>query len=313
MPDYKLETGRFLSSNGKTKVAYRFYIPDQPRAIIQLSHGMCEYVGRYEPHAEYFASQGFVFCGHDHLGHGETAENKNELGYTHSADLLIDDLAKMSELAKKKFPKLPLILLGHSMGSFILRAYLSRYGSMPDGAIISGTAGPGSPTAAGKMLAASSAKRHGDHYRDEFVKSISTGSYGKSFGKDAPASAWVTSNVEVMKKYDSDPFCNFTFTVNGYYNLFDLLGRVSTKKWAATVPRELPIMLISGSEDPVGDFGKGVTKVHRRLQDAGVHDLQLYLLESCRHEPFNEQPAIRDRAYGIVVKWINERISHDAL
>ncbi len=313
MQDYKYETGRFLSSNGKTEVAYRFYIPDQPRAIIQLSHGMCEYVGRYEPHAEYFASQGFVFCGHDHLGHGETAENANELGYTGSADFLIDDLAKMTDIAKKNFPKLPLFLLGHSMGSFIARAYLSRYGSRPDGVILSGTAGPGSPTAAGKLLCKNSAKRHGDHYRDEFVKSISTGSYSKHFGKDASAAAWVTSNNEVIKKYVSDPFCNYTFTVNGYYNLFELLGRISAKKWATTVPRELPIMLISGVEDPVGDFGKGVAKVHRRLQDAGVQDLQLYLLESCRHEPFNEQPDIRDRAYGIIVKWINERTNYDAL
>ncbi len=313
MQDIKLETGRFLSSNGKTQVAYRFYIPDAPRAVIQLSHGMCEYVGRYEPHAEYFASQGFVFCGNDHLGHGETAENRDELGYTHSADNLIDDLAKMTDIAKKRFPKLPLIILGHSMGSFILRAYLSRYGSLPDAVIISGTAGPGSPTAAGKLLAQNSAKRHGDHYRDQFIKSISTGSYSKKFGKDAPASAWVTSNLQAIKKYDSDPFCNFTFTVNGYYNLFELLGRVSAKKWASTVPRELPIMLISGVDDPVGDFGKGVTKVHRRLQDAGVDDLQLYLLENCRHEPFNEQPAVRDRAYGIVVKWINERLTNDSL
>ncbi len=313
MQEYKLETGRFLSSDGKTQIAYRFYIPDAPRAVIQLSHGMCEYVGRYHPHAEYFASQGFVFCGHDHLGHGETAENENELGYTGSADFLIDDLAKMTGAVKKKFPNIPLFILGHSMGSFILRAYLSRYGSRIDGALISGTAGPGSPTAAGKLLASSSAKRHGDHYRDEFVKSISTGSYSKSFGKDAPASAWVTSNTEVLKKYDSDPFCNYTFTVNGYYNLFDLLGRVSSKKWATTVPRDLPIMLISGVQDPVGDFGKGVTKVHRRLQDVGVHDLELYLLENCRHEPFNELPDVRDRAYGIVVKWINARLTHDAV
>ncbi len=312
MQDCKLETGRFLSSNGKTQVAYRFYIPDAPRAIIQLSHGMCEYTGRYEPHAEFFASQGFVFCGHDHLGHGETAENENELGYTGSADCLIDDLAKMSDVAKKRFPGIPLIVLGHSMGSFILRAYLSRYGSVPDGAILSGTAGPGSPTAMGKMLAQASAKRHGDHYRDPFIVSMSTGSYSKSFGKDAPASAWVTSNDELRKKYDADPFCNYTFTVNGYYNLFELLGRVSEKKWATTVPRELPIMLISGAEDPVGDFGKGVAKVHKRLQSADVHDLQLFLLENCRHEPFNEQPAIRDRAYSIIVKWINERIRHDA-
>ncbi len=306
--DIKLETGRFLSSDGKTQLAYRIYIPEKPKAIIQLSHGMCEYTARYDEHARYFASQGFIFCGHDHLGHGESAPSPDELGYTVSADCLVNDLVAMTKLVKKKFPGLHLTLLGHSMGSFIARCYMARYQSAADAVILSGTAGPESPTAAGKLLAAASAKRHGDHYRDEFIKSMSTGSYSKSFGKNAPASAWVTSNAAVRKKYDADPLCNYTFTVNGYYNLFDLLGRVSAPSWAKVIPHDLPVLLISGANDPVGNFGKGVTKVYHRLQKRGLHDLQIHLIDGCRHEPFNEKPAIRDRAYSLVVGWINERI-----
>lgn len=309
MQNITLESGRFPSRDGKTQLAYRIYYPEKPRAVIQLSHGMCEYVGRYDEHARYFASQGFVFCGHDHLGHGESAPNENELGYTGSADCLIDDLHSMTRLIRERFPELPIVLLGHSMGSFIARCYVTRYPSAADAVILSGTAGPGSPTAAGKLLAVSSAKRHGDHYRDALLKSISTGSYSKKFGKNAPASAWVSSRADILEKYDTDPFCNYTFTVNGYYNLFELLGRVSSRAWAKSVPQDLPVLLISGAEDPVGGFGKGVTTVYDRLRAAGLHDLQIHLLENARHEPFNEQIAIRDRAYSLIVSWIEERIA----
>ena len=297
----------FISSDGKTEIACYFYAPEEPKAIIQLSHGMCEYVERYAPHAEYFTSCGFVFCGHDHLGHGNTAATKDDLGYTVSADFLIDDLYKMTKKAKEKYPSLPVFMFGHSMGSFIARCYLSKYGNELAGAVISGTAGSDNPTSLGKLLCKTISLFKNDRHRSSLVKSISTGNYYKKFGKDAPKSAWVSSDPEVLKKYDADPFCNYTFTLNGYYNMFDLLGRVSAKSWADTVSKATPILLIGGSVDPVGG-AKGITEVANRLKAADVPDVTVKLWENGRHELLNEVATIRNEVYKTVTDWINSRI-----
>ena len=304
------EKGFFPSANGRDRVTYYCYTPKNARAVIQLSHGMCEYVRRYEQHAAYFCSQGIAFCGNDHLGHGLTSPGADELGYTDSPEYLIEDLHTMTGLIRRKLPGVPLILLGHSMGSFIARLYLTKYGKETDGAIISGTAGPGNPTAIAKLLTKISIAAHGDHYRDNFIKSLSTGSYEKHFRGES-SSAWITRDTDVQEKYLADSLCNFTFTLNGYYNLFDMLGKVSSKKWAATVRKDLPILMISGTDDPVGGYGKGVRKVYERLCDAGVKDITLRLWDGARHELLNES-AVRDEVYGCIVNWIGEHFIYDA-
>ncbi len=307
MDGMAFERGTFPSFDGRSRVSYYIYTPPKVRAVIQLSHGMCEYVRRYEPHAGYFCSQGIAFCGHDHLGHGETASGEDELGYTGSADALVEDLHTMTSVVKRRFPSTPIVLMGHSMGSFVARCYLSEYSKDIDAAIISGTAGPGAPTGVAKLLTRISIALHGDHFHDGFIKGLSTGSYEKCF-KGEPPSAWITRDTAVQERYLADPLCNFEFTVNGYYNLFDLLGRVSSKKWAGTVDRELPILLISGSDDPVGDRGKGVRKVYERLKAAGVADLTLRLWDGARHELLNETGEVRTEVYEYIVQWIGERI-----
>ena len=117
----------------------------------------------------------------------------------------------------------------------------------------------------------------------------------------------MTSNVAIREKYDADPLCNYTFTLNGYYNMFDLLGRVSKKTWASSVPKDLPIILVSGADDPVGGV-KGTTDVYEKLRSAGVSDLRIELFEGARHELLNETEPIRDKTYEILTDWINERI-----
>ena len=298
---------KFVSSDGKTAVACYFYEPEKPRAVIQLSHGMCEYIERYAPHAEYFVSQGFVFCGNDHLGHGQTAPTADDLGYTVSADFLIDDVRKMTQKIKERYPGLPIFLLGHSMGSFVARCYMSKYKGGLAGAVLSGTAGRGNPTAAGKALCRLIALFRGERHRSSLVKSISTGSYYKKFGKDAPRSAWITSNDAIREKYDADPLCSYTFTLNGYFNMFELLGRVSAKKWAKTLDKTLPVLLIGGADDPVGGE-KGINEVASRMKNAGVTDLTVRLWSGARHELLNEADEIRDETYKTITDWMNSRI-----
>ena len=298
---------KFVSSDGKTAVACYFYEPEKPRAVIQLSHGMCEYIERYAPHAEYFVSQGFVFCGNDHLGHGQTAPTADDLGYTVSADFLIDDVRKMTQKIKERYPGLPIFLLGHSMGSFVARCYMSKYKGGLAGAVLSGTAGRGNPTAAGKALCRLIALFRGERHRSSLVKSISTGSYYKKFGKDAPRSAWITSNDAIREKYDADPLCSYTFTLNGYFNMFELLGRVSAKKWAKTLDKTLPVLLIGGADDPVGGEN-GINEVASRMKNAGVTDLTVRLWSGARHELLNEADEIRDETYKTITDWMNSRI-----
>ena len=298
---------KFVSSDGKTAVACYFYEPEKPRAVIQLSHGMCEYIERYAPHAEYFVSQGFVFCGNDHLGHGQTAPTADDLGYTVSADFLIDDVRKMTQKIKERYPGLPIFLLGHSMGSFVARCYMSKYKGGLAGAVLSGTAGRGNPTAAGKALCRLIALFRGERHRSSLVKSISTGSYYKKFGKDAPRSAWITSNDAIREKYDADPLCSYTFTLNGYFNMFELLGRVSAKKCAKTLDKTLPVLLIGGADDPVGGEN-GINEVASRMKNAGVTDLTVRLWSGARHELLNEADEIRDETYKTITDWMNSRI-----
>ena len=282
----------FPSADGKTSIAAYFWWPQdvQPRGIIQLSHGMCEYVQRYEAWARRFAEAGFVFCGNDHLGHGHSAKDAAHLGYTArrgGAELLVEDLHQMTQLAKKEFPGLPVVLYGHSMGSFAARLYLPRYGKELAGALISGTAGPGQPVGLGKKVAHLVGALRGDMHRSKMLTGMAFGGYNKKFKQEKHPKSWLTRDENARDAYVGDPLCGFTFTVAGYDTLFTLLGAVSDKSWAPSVPRELPILLFAGDMDPVGDYGKGVRKVYDRLREAGCN-VRLKLYEGGRHEMHNE-------------------------
>lgn len=308
MSEILFEQTSFLSADGKTPVAAYFWYSSgvTPRAIIQLSHGMCEYITRYDAWARRFAEAGYVFCGNDHLGHGNSAQGKNDLGYMAvrgGAELLVEDVHKMTLLAKEKFPDIPLVLYGHSMGSFVARAYLTRHGEELAGALISGTAGPGQPTGMGKMLAHAVGKMRGDHYRSKFLTAMAFGSYNKKFSKEKSLFSWLTRDESVRERYANDSFCTFVFTTAGYDTLFSLLGEVSDKRWANDVPKGLPILLFAGDMDPVGAYGKGVRKVYERLADAGCN-VQLQLYKDGRHEMHNE--INKDEVFADLIQYLEE-------
>ena len=300
----KKETGFFISSDKETEIAYYIYSPESPIAILQISHGMCEYIERYENHAEFFASHGIILCGNDHKGHGNSVKSPDELGYTGSADVLVDDVAIMTDLMREKYPDLPIILLGHSMGSFVAREYMSRYHKKADAFIISGTAGPENPTSLGKLACKLIGAFKGYNHRSKLLFKLANGSYDKHF-KNETRCAWLTNDTNVTERYTKDPLCAFIFTVNGYYNMFDLLSRVSKKSWADTVEKDKPVLIISGDRDPVGNFGEGIRKTYSRLLGAGVLDAHCEIYEGGRHELFNEKAEIKEKAYSDVVGFVN--------
>lgn len=303
----------YPSADGKNTVAAYIFTPAQGevRAVLQLCHGMCEYILRYEPFAAYLCERGIAFAGNDHLGHGETAANADDLGYTVDARHMVADVRTLTGLLRQRFgEQTPLIFSGHSMGSFIARTYLAQYGREGlCGAIIIGTAGPGAPTGAGKALARLIGACRGDRHRSKLLRTIAFGSYTKRCPKGCSDSAWISRDDALVARYDADPFCNYLFTVRGYLDLFTLLGGVSAKSWASKVPADLPMLLIAGEEDPVGAYGAGVRKVHERLQEAGVRDVRLVLYPGDRHEILNEPD--RERVYADVLSFIDACISKE--
>ena len=279
------------SSDGIHTLAAFCWTPENPVGVIQLSHGMCEYILRYTDFAERMCDAGFAVVGHDHLGHGYTARNADELGYMTDAKdpalCLVKDVYAVNSWIKSTFPSLPVILYGHSMGSFIARWALTEYKDAWNAAVISGTAGPEAPTGAGLLLCRVLGI-FGKHNRSALLYNIAFGSYDKPFKADGIKNAWLTRDHKVIEKYNADPFCSYRFTINGYLTLFTLLGKVSAKDWASKMPLDLPMLLVSGEDDPVGNFGKGVREVEARLRAAGATKLSSMYFEGMRHEPHNE-------------------------
>jgi alpha-beta hydrolase superfamily lysophospholipase len=279
------------SSDGIHTLAAFCWTPENPVGVIQLSHGMCEYILRYTDFAERMCDAGFAVVGHDHLGHGYTARNADELGYITDAKApalcLVKDVYAVNSWIKSTFPSLPVILYGHSMGSFIARWALTEYKDAWNAAVISGTAGPEAPTGAGLLLCRVLGI-FGKHNRSALLYNIAFGSYDKPFKADGIKNAWLTRDHKVIEKYNADPFCSYRFTINGYLTLFTLLGKVSAKDWASKMPLDLPMLLVSGEDDPVGNFGKGVREVEARLRAAGATKLSSMYFEGMRHEPHNE-------------------------
>lgn len=302
----KLIKDRFEYSGGS--LAYRIYEPEgEIRAVVQVSHGMCEYIGRYEEYAEHLCSRGLVLAGNDHPGHGESAATADDLGYFAEKDgemLALEGLKRMSELLRERYADLPLILLGHSMGSFLCRMYITKYAENLAGAIVMGTGGPGAPTGAGIALANLIALFRGDRHRSKLLRSIQQSGYLKRCGKGAGRCDWLTRDSAVVEKYESDKYCNYIFTVSGYRDLFRMLEAVSAENWATRVPTNLPILLISGEDDPVGAYGKGVCDVAGALAHAGAQKLKTVLIPAARHEVLNETD--RAETFALIDGWISE-------
>ena len=288
----------------------------KPKAVIQLIHGMVEFIDRYDDFANYLVSQGFAVVGHDHLGHGQSVTDEEKLGYI-AADnpgrVLVQDIHRLRLCMETKYEGLPYFMLGHSMGSYLLRRYLATQGDGLAGAIIMGTGQePDAATTAGLVLIHSLAKTHGWEYRSVKVLNLTYNSNYKKYdltGEDL-SNSWLTKDEEIVKKYYENPLCTFLFTLNAFEALLSTVLFTNQKRNIAAIPTELPILLASGEEDPVGAMGKGVKKVYEKYVKAGITDVSCKLFENDRHEILNET----DRAdvYAYIKDWVEQHLADEA-
>jgi len=306
----KREEGFFQSTDGVHTLRYDTFAPEgEPKGILQISHGMCEYIGRYADFAGFLCERGFFVCGNDHLGHGRQAARAGELGYFADKDgwkLLSEDLHLLTVQMKQRFPGVPYFLLGHSMGSFVARRYLVRYGKELSGAVIMGTSGGNPALDLGIRLSSRACRRHGPKSRSALIDKLSMGGNNRLFKGEHDLHSWLTKDREIRTRYASDPLCSFSFTVSGYRDLFSLLQSVSAPEWAEQVPKDLPILLTSGEDDPIGANGRGVRKVYGRLEAAGVKDVALKLYPGDRHEILNETD--RKQVYADIAEFLESRL-----
>lgn len=293
-----------------TVSAVIYSMPETPvRAVLQLSHGMCEYVRRYELMAEFYAAHGIVLAGNDHLGHGDTAgpEDYGHYGEPGGRYYLLQDLHKMNALLHEEFPNIPIFLYGHSMGSFYARWYAERWPDTIAGLIISGTAGPRLLNVIGQGVATILAAVKGSRTVSQFMVRANMGTYCNRIPDAKSPNAWLTRDEAVVQAYDADPLCTFPFTVGSYREMLAAINHVNSAKWARAVDKQLPILLISGDADPVGDYGAGVRKVWMMLGDAGVQDLTCQIYEDARHELHNETN--RTEVFEYVLTWLEDHLS----
>lgn len=301
----------FPSTNGRNKIHAVLWKQDEkynvPKGIIQISHGMVEYIERYRELAAYLNHHGFLVVGNDHLGHGMSVNSQDDWGYfspKQGSAYVVGDLHRLTRIVKKQYPNIPYFLLGHSMGSFMARRYLMQYGKELDGALLLGTGNQKiSILIIGLCLVQVVKMIKGERYRSQWIQKLMFGQYNKRILNPKSDNDWVTSDPEILKIYNSTPACNFIFTLNGFEVLLSTLLYIEDKRHIKKIPKDLPVLFMAGKEDPVGNYGKAVEQVYCIYKNVGIKDIKIRLFEKCRHELHNELN--RKEIYQYIITWLN--------
>lgn len=301
---------RFNSSDNVHKIHGILWKPDDQEIIgvVQLVHGMAEHIDRYDDFARFLCHHGFVVAGEDHLGHGKTVLHKGEYGFfaaKSGSEYVIKDNYRLKKHLEKEFEGLPYIILGHSMGSFIARCLVHRYNNEIDAAIFMGTGSqPAVALLVGKALTTLLSLVKGPEYVSPLVTGMATGAYNKRFRPARTESDWLSKDVDMVDKFVDDEMCGFTFTVSAFHDLFQFLDEAEDKTAMRDIRSDIPVLLISGEDDPVGDFSRGVKSVYERLSSSGLEKLTMKLYPGDRHEILNE--INRLEVYHDILQWVKD-------
>ncbi|WP_165248454.1 alpha/beta fold hydrolase [Adlercreutzia sp. ZJ141] len=312
----------FQSCDGKTAIkgliwtpvdvrgarGLRAHMSQHPRGIVQIVHGMTEHVGRYDEFARFLAARGFVVCAADHIGHGKSVDSADELGVLPvcGKEILIGDVHELRRIVEGRYPRqVPYILFGHSMGSFIARAYLARHGQGVAAAVLCGTGQqPIIVSRAGNLLARALAALKGADYRSSLLDRLGVGAYAHQIADARTPFDWLCTDDAVVDTYRADDLCGVMFSVGGYAALTSLTAEVASCSCARKVPPNLPLLFIAGACDPVGDFGAGVQRAADLARRAGSRQVNVRLYEGMRHEILNEPG--RRQVFEDIAVWMED-------
>jgi alpha-beta hydrolase superfamily lysophospholipase len=301
-------TRNFLEASDGHKIYYELYEAENPKAHVHLIHGMAEHIGRYGEFARFLAVNGYTVSGHDQRGHGRTAEQSGTFGFfgdEKGFERVVADVQEVIRAVQGQVGELPLVLFGHSMGSFVARRYMQLHSRDLSRVVLSGTGGnPGAAGKIGLLFATSAAKRKGKTEASPVLGKLTFGSFNKAFKKEQSPFAWLSSDPVEVAKYERDPLCGFESTNQFYVDLFSGIALVHKPAEVDQIRKDLPVLLISGAKDPVGGNGKGIFSSAEQYAKAGMTDVMVFLAEDGRHELLNERDKFKH--YETILEWLNK-------
>ena len=301
----------FNSSTGKNKIHARMCVPDtEPRAIVQIIHGIAEYIDRYDEFMGFLADNGIIAVGTDHLGHGKSIESEEQTGffaYDNGWDYVVRDEEVLRLAMHENYPELPIIVFGHSMGSFMTRTLLIRYPDAFNAAIISGTGNQGAALVNGGLFMGNLVTGlKGAHHYSKFLNNLAFGSYNKIYENPKTEYDWLSRDEANVQKYIDDPLCGFIPSCSLFRDMMTGVKFITTKKNLTAMNKDMPVYFMSGDMDPVGECGKGVQKAYNNFLEAGMKDVSIKLYPGGRHEMLNE--INKDEVYTDILAWLNSKI-----
>lgn len=291
---YKPEVFTIDSRDGKTQIHCEKAVPKgKIRAILIVAHGMNEYFGRYHEMSEFLEGEGILVAGLDHLGHGHTAESQGEKGYFTDRDgatVLVRDVHRLKKTIESEYPGIPIFVMGHSMGSFIIRNYINMYGRGIRGAILMGTGWRTMlEVKEGRIISKFLGKIKGRHGHSSLLTALILKQYSDKMPPSERPLGWTCSRPEIRDEFAKDPLRGNEFTIGAYNDLIELVYRSEDLRRASAIPKELPLLFLSGKDDPVGDFGDGVEKSAQFYRDAGLKEVSVKLYSGSRHEVYHDK------------------------
>lgn len=304
----------FESATGVCTINGSVYTPDDGnvKAVMVIHHGMAEHRERYNGFIEFLTENGIAVYMHDMANHGKSNQNPSETGYFGKKDgykHLVKDLKTVFDMAKADYPDKKIIVMGHSMGSFIVRCFTAWYADAGfAGAIYMGTGGANPIAGIGDFISSAIAGLSGSTHKSKMLDKLTFGAYNNKFEKRTPFD-WLTRDTAIVDKYIADDYCGFLFSAKGMNDLVKLNIAANTAEWYSKVPKDIPILVVSGAMDPVGNFGAGIKEIQTKLEESGHNKAQMKLYEGARHEVLNETN--KEEVYADILSFIEKNVLGD--